>query len=93
METIPEMKIEGLEEALERFRALSGEIDRLTESARTATTFVRDLHEQLGLSVLEPSGDSPLKRRGCTCSHRTQLRGPDLHRDHDELGPFARRAR
>lgn len=39
METIPEMKIEGLEEALERFRALSGEIDRLTESARTATTF------------------------------------------------------
>jgi hypothetical protein len=58
METIPEVKIEGLEEALERFRALSGEIDRLTESARTATTFLRDLHEQLGLSVLEPSGDS-----------------------------------
>jgi hypothetical protein len=58
MEQIPTVKIEGLEEALEQFRALSGEIDGLTEGARTATSIVRDLHEQLGLSILKSSGDS-----------------------------------
>ena len=53
-----ERQVDGLQQALEPMRAFSGEIDRLTESARTATSFVRSLHEQLRVPIGVSSGNS-----------------------------------
>jgi hypothetical protein len=53
-----ESQVVGLEQALEHMRALSGEIDRLTESARMASNFLKSLNERLGIPVRNSSSDT-----------------------------------
>jgi hypothetical protein len=60
METIPEVKIEGLEEALQQLGALSRAIDSVTESARLASSALSDFFPtdavRLSLQTTSPFG-------------------------------------
>ena len=88
-----EREVDGLEQALEQTRALSREIDRLTDSARTASDFLKSLNDRLRIPVHNSSsgGDSG-SSAGVFNPPESQLPRRNLQRDHYHLGASARHA-